>query len=203
MMSKNRTKSEDKRRLILKAAVRLFVEHGFTQVTMAKIAEQAGVAKQTVYSHFGSKEDLFAAAVEYKCASLGLGEKLLQDGSDVEASLLTFAKHFGAFIIEVETVNTHTLCAFEAKHVPKLAEIFFRFGPETVITALTQYFTYQDQQGKLKVSQPRWAASQFLGMVMGEARLRAELNQLDETTLAEREQYLASCVALFLNYYRA
>ncbi|MCE2573559.1 TetR/AcrR family transcriptional regulator [Motilimonas eburnea] len=202
MMSKNRTKSEDKRRLILKAAVRLFVEHGFTQVTMAKIAEQAGVAKQTVYSHFGNKEDLFGAAVEYKCASLKLSETLLQGDQDVETSLVAFAKQFGAFIIEVETVNTHTLCAFEAKHLPQLADIFFRLGPDTVITALSQFFSFQHQQGVLNVPQPRWAASQFLGMVMGEARLRAELNQMDDTTLAEREQYLVNCVALFLNFYR-
>ncbi|MDO6527851.1 TetR/AcrR family transcriptional regulator [Motilimonas sp. E26] len=202
MMIKNRTKSEDKRRLILKAAVRLFVEHGFTQITMAKVAEHAGVSKQTVYSHFGNKEDLFAAAIENKCLSLGLADSLHLEG-ELKTCLTLFALRFGSFIIEDETLKTHKLCAFEANHLPQLAEIFFRLGPDVVISELSRYFAYKTEQGKLNTPEPRWAASQFLGMVMGEARLRAELNQMDEKTLVEREQYLLNSVDMFLKAYQA
>jgi AcrR family transcriptional regulator len=40
-------------------ATRLFVEHGFDQVTVAEIAEAANVAKMTVFNYFPRKEDLF------------------------------------------------------------------------------------------------------------------------------------------------
>jgi AcrR family transcriptional regulator len=40
-------------------AQRLFAEHGFDGVTSADVAAEAGVAVQTVFNHFGSKEDLF------------------------------------------------------------------------------------------------------------------------------------------------
>lgn len=200
-MTKNRTKSEDKRRLILTAAVRLFVEHGFTQITMIAIAEQAGVSKQTVYSHFGNKEDLFAAAIEHKCLSLGLGDESLPRDRDIATTLTLFAQRFGAFITADEAIKTHRLCASETQKLPQLADIFFRLGPNMVLTKLTEYFADKTQQGEINVPQPRWAASQFLSLIMGEARLRAELNQLDEQTLAERDQYLLSCVAMFLKAY--
>jgi AcrR family transcriptional regulator len=40
-------------------ATRLFVEHGFENVTVAQIAEAAQVSVKTVFNYFSSKEDLF------------------------------------------------------------------------------------------------------------------------------------------------
>ena len=53
------------RRRVLEAALRLFVEHGYAEVTMQAIAREARVAYQTVYSQFGNK---LALALEL-CAS--------------------------------------------------------------------------------------------------------------------------------------
>ena len=53
-LRKAQTRSE-----IRAAAQRLFAERGFDGVTSADVAAAAGVAVQTVFNHFGSKEDLF------------------------------------------------------------------------------------------------------------------------------------------------
>ena len=45
----------------------MFTAHGFDGVSMDQIAAEAGVSKLTVYSHFGDKETLFAAAVQRQC----------------------------------------------------------------------------------------------------------------------------------------
>src|SRR5690606_40647684 len=62
-----RPKDLGKRAAILDAAKRMFVMHGFDGVSMDQIAAEAGVSKLTVYSHFGDKESLFAAAVQSHC----------------------------------------------------------------------------------------------------------------------------------------
>lgn len=50
--------------LIADAAARLFCEHGFEKVTMAHVADEAGVARQTVFNHFPVKEDLVFDEIE-------------------------------------------------------------------------------------------------------------------------------------------
>ena len=51
-------KKEQTRAAIAHTAITLFLERGFEQVSIAEIAEAAGVAKQTVTNYFPNKEDL-------------------------------------------------------------------------------------------------------------------------------------------------
>ncbi|WP_330970248.1 TetR/AcrR family transcriptional regulator, partial [Lysobacter sp. A3-1-A15] len=57
-----RPKDLAKRAAILDAAKSMFTQYGFGGASMDQIAAEAGVSKLTVYSHFGDKETLFAAA---------------------------------------------------------------------------------------------------------------------------------------------
>ncbi|WP_405983791.1 TetR/AcrR family transcriptional regulator [Streptomyces sp. NBC_00872] len=43
---------------ISEAAITLFLEHGFTQVSVAQVAEAAEVSKRTLFAYFPAKEDL-------------------------------------------------------------------------------------------------------------------------------------------------
>ncbi|MEU2130367.1 helix-turn-helix domain-containing protein [Streptomyces sp. NPDC018352] len=54
---RERRRSET-RRLIQTHAVRLFTDRGYDAVTVADVAEAAGVSAMTVYRHFPTKEDL-------------------------------------------------------------------------------------------------------------------------------------------------
>ncbi|MFJ8006711.1 TetR/AcrR family transcriptional regulator [Streptomyces fagopyri] len=51
------------RRAILDAAARAFAERGYNRATLRDIAQRAGVTHGLVLRHFGSKENLFLAAV--------------------------------------------------------------------------------------------------------------------------------------------
>jgi AcrR family transcriptional regulator len=55
---------DDQRQRVVQAAYRLFAEHGFDDVTMAEIAEEAAVARATVFNYFGSKHALIEAITE-------------------------------------------------------------------------------------------------------------------------------------------
>jgi AcrR family transcriptional regulator len=56
---------EDRRQEILDAAVKVFVDRGFADVTVADITAAAGVAKGTFYLYFESKEHLLGALKEH------------------------------------------------------------------------------------------------------------------------------------------
>jgi AcrR family transcriptional regulator len=53
--------SEDKRRLILAAAVRVFARQGYEASPVGDVAKEAGVAYGLVYHYFGSKEAVLEA----------------------------------------------------------------------------------------------------------------------------------------------
>lgn len=60
---------------LLEQAVRLFAERGYAGVSLEDIAQAAGFTKGAVYSHFGSKEQTFLAALRAATedlASLGV-----------------------------------------------------------------------------------------------------------------------------------
>nr|WP_231097501.1 TetR/AcrR family transcriptional regulator [Dehalococcoides mccartyi] len=52
---KRKTQSKE---AILRVALELFEQHGFSRVCIPEIARQAGVSPVTVYNHFGNKEAL-------------------------------------------------------------------------------------------------------------------------------------------------
>lgn len=60
-MSTPLRQTDRKRIAILQAAIAEFRSNGFEATSMDKIAATAEVSKRTVYNHFPSKEDLFAA----------------------------------------------------------------------------------------------------------------------------------------------
>jgi AcrR family transcriptional regulator len=55
---------ERNRELLLDAAEAVFSERGYRVATVDDVAAAAGLTKGAVYSHFASKQELFAAAVE-------------------------------------------------------------------------------------------------------------------------------------------
>lgn len=66
-------KKQQTRTAIADAALPLFLEHGFDQVTVAEVAGHAGVSTNTVFNYFPTKEDLFfdrQAEVEGHLAAL-------------------------------------------------------------------------------------------------------------------------------------
>ena len=54
-------KKRETREAIANAAMRLFLEHGYEDVTVAEVAQAADVSEKTVFNHFPTKEDLVFA----------------------------------------------------------------------------------------------------------------------------------------------
>lgn len=57
-------RAQEKRAAVIDAATRLFAERGFNAVSMAALAEAAGVSTATLYRHFADKESVFAEVID-------------------------------------------------------------------------------------------------------------------------------------------
>jgi AcrR family transcriptional regulator len=64
------TRLQEKRERILAAAMRRFAEAGYEAARVEDVAAELGIAKGSVFQHFGSKEGLFLAAYKRAVESL-------------------------------------------------------------------------------------------------------------------------------------
>jgi AcrR family transcriptional regulator len=64
-MNKHQKRTQTKIANVKQAALELFAAHGVDKVSMDEIAAKANVSKKTIYTYFGSKEDLYAEVVNF------------------------------------------------------------------------------------------------------------------------------------------
>jgi AcrR family transcriptional regulator len=60
--------AEETQRVIVEAASRLFLEHGYHATSVGRIAVEAGVAVQTIYNAVGSKRELLSRVLDFAAA---------------------------------------------------------------------------------------------------------------------------------------
>jgi AcrR family transcriptional regulator len=60
--------AEETQRVIVEAATRLFLEHGYHATSIGRIASEAGVAVQTIYNAVGSKRDVLSRVLDFAAA---------------------------------------------------------------------------------------------------------------------------------------
>jgi TetR/AcrR family transcriptional regulator, mexJK operon transcriptional repressor len=168
-----RPKDLGKRAAILDAAKRLFVAQGYAGVSMDKIAAEAGVSKLTVYSHFGDKEALFAAAVRAYC-DRQLPESLFAaaDAAPLREGLLQIARAFFAMISSEESLASHRVMCTPQVVDSAMPALFWDAGPQRVTDAVAEVLRRHVDTGELAIDDVQLAASQFLCLAKGELHAR-------------------------------
>lgn len=114
---------------LLEAATTTFAEHGFRQTDVQWIADALGVGKGTVYRRFGSKEELFLAAVDRGMRRLTASVTGGLDGIDDPIALIA------------ESVRRY-LAFFDAH--PEVLELIIQERAEFKDRSKPTYFVHRD-----------------------------------------------------------
>jgi AcrR family transcriptional regulator len=95
------------REALLVAARALLEEQGFEALTMAAVAERAGVTRRAVYLHFGSRSELVGALFPHVAEAEGLEESLrpVRNAPDAVAALDAWARHLARYHPRVLAVD--------------------------------------------------------------------------------------------------
>lgn len=202
--SVDRPQRTAKRDLIVEAATRCFLEEGFNATSMDQVAAVAGVAKQTLYHHFGSKNGLFEAVLRKKSAQIthALVEPQLTAQGPRE-TLVRFADGVLKLIIDQQSIAFLRLLISEAGKQREVIDLIVRLAIDSICETLAGYLTDQSAGGRLRVDDPRHAASLFLGMLAGELRLRGLLGVAPELSEEERKRHVTITVDAFLRAFAA
>ncbi|MEY9869629.1 AcrR family transcriptional regulator [Peribacillus sp. B2I2] len=93
---------------IKKAALKYFSIHGYEGTSLSQIAEEVGIRKQSIYSHFKGKDDLFLSvlkdAKEMELSSYVEYFKMMRN-SDPEETLYGFLEEMIKMFQEVESLK--------------------------------------------------------------------------------------------------
>ncbi|WP_394223009.1 TetR/AcrR family transcriptional regulator [Alteromonas gracilis] len=166
-----RPKSEEKYHLILHAASCLFLKEGFANTSMDTVAKASGVSKQTVYSHFESKDSLFKAAISSKCRSYQLDTQQLIDATSGSLSLfeclLKVGSQFVRLLQDREALAIFRVIIAEAVNSPHVATLFYQAGPEASLATLSDVIE-KFGQGSLSKALAHQLAIDYCALLKGE-----------------------------------
>ncbi|WP_217184365.1 TetR/AcrR family transcriptional regulator [Streptomyces sp. AC495_CC817] len=197
-----------KRESILAAAQEQFLAQGYEAVTMDSIARASGVAKQTLYSHFGGKEALFLELVGSQTRAAS--ERVLGAAPAVPADADARAVLAPVLQQQLETVLAPGLLALRRlvigllSQFPDLARELHLHGPQRAIDSLAEVLAALDASGALRVDDPSVAAAQLNWLVMGEPVNRAMLLGDGEALAGvDIETQVSRALDVFLAAYRA
>ena len=197
-----RPKDLGKRAAILDAAKRMFTVLGYDGVSMDQIAAEAGVSKLTVYSHFGDKEALFAAAVKAHC-DMGLPDSLFDVAAEtpLRERLLQIARAFYAMVSAPEAVAGHRIMCTPQITASPLPRLFWEAGPKRVQTAFVTLLEYRIAAGELAIDDVPRAAGQFFALLKGDPHAQLVFGCCDMPDAAAIDAHLVASVDLFLRGY--
>ncbi|GAT73553.1 transcriptional regulator, TetR family [Microbacterium sp. HM58-2] len=168
-----------KREAMLAAAQEQFLAHGYDAVTMDSIAAASGVAKQTLYTHFGSKEGLFLALVGSQTSAAS--ERVLAEppvvppGADARSVLAPILEQQLATVLAPNLLALRRLVIGLLPQFPELARALHEHGPQRAIDSLAEVLRRLEEAGAIRVTAPQAAAAQLNWLVMGEPVNRAML----------------------------
>lgn len=185
---------------LVEVAARLFLDKGYSNVSLEMIAKQARVAVRTIYVKFGGKAGLFTAVINAGCAHF------FATMHDMETSvrplrelLLDFALRFGQLVASPQVLAVHRMVIAESISNPELAQAFFEAGPKQTREALQRFFSRPDIRSQLRADMaPEALTVHLLNCIMGD-QLKRYLFVVNQTMPApDVRQQVELGVELFL-----
>lgn len=193
--------SSDKELVILEAASKVFMEHGFSASTTDMIQREAGVSKATLYARFASKEALFFAVIERQCGRL---ERALLEiepvSGDLRSTLSALGRAYLDIVLSVAGLALFRVVVAEAPRFPQLARHFFVRGPQLMNRAVAKLLTLAAAHGEIDLQGVGVdaAAGLFVGMLRGEAQMECVTHPASRVSEVQCDAWVQLAVNAFL-----
>ncbi len=164
-----RMAGEERRQQIVRVAMRLFSQRGFSGTTTKEIAREAGVSEAMVFKHFATKEELFNAILDHKACAGDMGHacaalaEAIERGDDraVFEGLAQTVLHFHEHDTDFARLLLHS-----ALQGHELFQMFWQRNVRETANFLRTYIAGRQQAGALRDVEPMIIARAFVGMVV-------------------------------------
>lgn len=165
----SRMAGEERRMQILRLAVSLFSQRGFSGTTTREIAQAAGISEAMVFRHFATKQELYSAILDHKaCSDEGFDPCTVM--ADAVARKDDRAVFEGLAVRALEHHENdpefHRLLLHAALEAHELAEMFWERNVRRVYEFLGEYVRQRQLDGALIEMEPAVVVRAFIGMII-------------------------------------
>ena len=189
-----------KNEAILEAASDVIFERGLS-APLDEIARRAGVSKQTIYNHYGSKVDLMRALIERRARTIT--DPLDVPGAEVypERALAAYGEVLLTTITLDRGVAFLRLLIESFPHDPALVRGVLPNGFRGGRAKLAAFLAKETRAGRLDTPDPAEAADFFAGMVLGGRQLEGLLGLPSELNAERIQRIVREAARRFMRAY--
>lgn len=193
---------QEKQEVAIGAVVELFLAQGYDRTSLAQVAKTAGISTGTLFRHFPTKADLFAATVRRLCEAVRADHPVPPPG-DPRAGLTAIGRGYARLLDQPAMVPILRMTIAENQRFPEVGEAIGRQAGMPLLEWVQGYMQGEVRAGTLLIRDVPLAARLFLGMLAGSflcPRLLLAAAVIGEDTA---EEVIAEAVAVMLARYTA
>ena len=185
---------------LLETAGQLFIQKGYSKVSLEMIAREAHVAVRTIYVKFGGKAGLFNAVIASGRSRYFPMADLDTDQRPLEQILGEFGLQLLQLLSHPHIISLQRMVIAEAGSNPELARTYDQAGPGLTRELLNRFFARADIKVRFRDNVPRDTLStHLLNCIMGD-RLKGLMFEAEtEPSEAELRHKVALGLDLFFN----
>ena len=163
---RKRRVTELRQQQILNAALTVFSQRGFSQATIAEIAQEAGIAEGTIYNYYNSKRDLLVSLVTSYLEAERVIDVLKHPSKPTD---LAFLQSLIWDRLEVGFTNVERLLVLmgEIYHDSALRQLYVEQFASPTLELLEKYIESGIGQGGFRPLNTAVASRALIGMVIG------------------------------------
>ena len=185
------------RERVLRAATDSFLAHGYRS-SVDEIARRAGVAKQTVYHHFPTKDHLFQEVARELSQRVLL--ELATPGRDLRDTLQRFARAYRQRTLGAQGISAFRTLVPEVPRFRAVARAMYATSAGEMVRRLEETLERAMGAGELRRDDARFAAEMLLSMLAGLDRIKRLFSVGEEgESEARRTSRIVDC---FLRAYQ-
>lgn len=179
----------NKKTTILIAAKKCFLQQGFLRTSMEQIKQEAGVAKQTLYNYYASKEELLMDVIRFTLEQLKENQGLpwnltkikFHQPTDVEVFFRQLAHDFIENLMQPDYLALIRIIISDMNHAPRLAQLFVGEVPKHLLHNICELLKQSNEQGFTHVEHIEEAVRMFIGSLLTYVLLNGLFAQKQET----------------------
>ena len=166
----SRMSGDERRKQILRVAIQMFSERGFSGTTTKEIARAAGVSEAMVFRHYATKQELYHAILDHKACEGGdldpleLARDAMTKDDDAE---LFYQLMLSALNHHERDKHFMRLLFHSALEGHELAEMFVKQNIMPLYDLLSEHISKRQKDGAIRRDlKPRVMIRAFVGMMI-------------------------------------